>query len=141
LHRRRGGRDRLRWPGAGHPETLTLHDRALCTLAWLRLAQPHQALAVLYRVQRSTISAAVRQVTPLLANREFATPTEVRLHTLADVLACAAAEELTVRLDGTEIRVRRRKANRPGRRAFVSGKRKQNTTKATIASDARSRPM
>jgi len=48
---------------------------------------------------------------------------------------------VNVRLDGTEIQVRRPKANRPGRRAFVSGKRKQNTTKATIASDARSRPM
>jgi len=53
------------------------------------------------------------------------------------VLAYAAAEGLTVRLDGTEIQVRRPKANRPGRRAFVSGKRKQNTIKATIASDAR----
>ena len=141
LHRRRGGRDRLRWPGAGHPQTLTLRDRVLCTLAWLRLALPHQALAVLYGVERSTVSAAVRQITPLLANRGFATPTGVRLHTLADVLAYAAAEGLTVRLDGTEIQVRRPKANRPGRRAFVSGKRKQNTIKATIASDARGRPI
>jgi DDE superfamily endonuclease len=141
LHRRRGGRARHRWPGAGHPETLTLRDRLLCTLAWLRLALPHQALAVLFGVERSTISAAVRQIRPLLANRGFATPTGVRLHTLADVLAHAAAEGLTVRLDGTEIQVRRPKANRPGRRAFVSGKRKQNTIKATIASDARGRPM
>jgi hypothetical protein len=126
---------------AGHPETLTLRDRLLCTLAWLRLALPHQALAVLFGVERSTISAAVRQIRPLLANRGFATPTGVRLHTLADVLAYAAAEGLTVRLDGTEIQVRRPKANRPGRRAFVSGKRKQNTIKATIASDARGSPI
>ncbi|NJC69993.1 hypothetical protein HC031_09760 [Planosporangium thailandense] len=41
LHPRRGGRDRQRWPGAGHPETLTLRDRLLCTLAWLRLGLPH----------------------------------------------------------------------------------------------------
>ncbi|WP_262285538.1 hypothetical protein [Micromonospora sp. MA102] len=27
LYRRRGGRDRRRWPGAGHPETLTLWER------------------------------------------------------------------------------------------------------------------
>jgi len=141
LHRRRGGRDRRRWPGAGHPETLTLRDRLLATLAWLRLALPHQAIAVLYGVDRSTISAAIRQITPLLANRGFATPTGVRLHTLADVFAYAAAEGLTVRLDGTEIQVRRPKANRPGRRAFVSGKKKQNTIKATIASDAEGRPM
>jgi hypothetical protein len=141
LYRRRGGRDRRRWPGAGHPQTLTLRDRVLCTLAWLRLALPHQALAVLYGVERSTISAAVRQIRPLLAGRGFATPTGQRLHTLADVLAYAAAEGLTVRLDGTEIQVRRPKANRPGRRAFVSGKRKQNTIKATVASDAHGRPL
>jgi len=141
LHRRRGGRDRHRWPGAGHPATLTLRDRLLVTLAWLRLALPHQALAVLYGVDRSTVSNAVRQIRPLLAGRGFATPSGQRLHTLADVLAYAAAEGLIVRLDGTEIQVRRPKANRPGRRAFVSGKRRQNTIKATIASDAQGRPM
>src|SRR5262249_41542359 len=69
------------------------------------------------------------------------TPTGVRLHTLADVLAYAAAEGLVVRLDGTEIQVRRPAAHRPGRPAFVSGKKKQNTIKATIASDARGHPM
>lgn len=140
LYRRRGGR-RRRWPGAGHPQTLTLRDRVLVSLAWLRLALPHQALAVWYGVDRSTVSAAIRQITPLLANRGFATPTGVRLHTLADVFAYAAAEGLVVRLDGTEIQVRRPKANRPGRRAFVSGKKKQNTIKATVASDERGRPM
>lgn len=141
LHRRRGGRDRYRWPGAGRPETVTLRDRLLATLAWLRLALPHQAIAVLFGVDRSTISAAIRQIRPLLAGRGYATPTGVRLHTLADVFAYAAAEGLVVRLDGTEIQVRRPKANRPGRRAFVSGKKKQNTIKATIASDANGRPM
>jgi DDE superfamily endonuclease/Helix-turn-helix of DDE superfamily endonuclease len=141
LYHRRGGRDRHRWPGAGHPETLCLRDRLLATLAWLRLALPHEAIAVLYGVDRSTISHAIRQIRPLLANRGYATPTGVRLHTLADVCAYAAAEGLTVRLDGTEIQVRRPKANRPGRRAFVSGKRKQNTIKATIASDAAGRTL
>jgi hypothetical protein len=141
LYRRRGGRDRRRHPGAGRRALLTPRDRLLVTLVWLRLALPHQALAVLYGVDRSTISTAVRQITPLLANRGFATPTGVRLHTLADVLAYAAAEGLVVRLDGTEIQVRRPKAHRPGRRAFVSGKKKQNTIKATIASDARGRPV
>jgi DDE superfamily endonuclease/Helix-turn-helix of DDE superfamily endonuclease len=141
LHSRRGGRDRHRWPGAGHPPTLTLRDRLLVTLAWLRLAMPHEALAVLYGVDRSTVSGAIRQIRPLLANRGFATPTGQRLHTLADVLAYAAAEGLTVRLDGTEIQVRRPRASRPGRRAFVSGKKKQNTIKATIACDADGRPM
>src|SRR5205814_7856402 len=80
LYRRRGGRGRRRYHGAGRRAVLTLRDRVLCTLAWLRLALPHQALAVLYGVDRSTISTAVRQITPLLASRGFATPTGVRLH-------------------------------------------------------------
>jgi hypothetical protein len=140
LHRRRGGH-RRRWPGAGPAAMLSVRDRVLVTLAWLRLALPHEAIAVLYGVDRSTISTAIRQIRPLLANRGFATPAGVRLHTLADVVAYAAAEGLTVRLDGTEIQVRRPKAHRPGRRAFVSGKKKQNTIKATIASDAQGRPL
>lgn len=73
LHQRRGGRQRHRWPGAGHPETLTLRDRLLCTLVWLRLALPHQAIAVLYGVERSMVSKAIAQMRPLLANRGFAT--------------------------------------------------------------------
>src|SRR5262249_29546596 len=48
---------------------------------------------------------------------------------------------LLVRLDGPELQVRRPKAHRPGRRAFMSGKKKQNTIKATVASDAKGRPM
>jgi hypothetical protein len=141
LRHRRGDRDRRRRPGAGHPETLTLRDRLLATLAWLRLALPHQAIALLFGVDRSTISTAIRQIRPLLANRGFATTAGVRLHTLADVCAYAAADGLTVRLDGTEIQVRRPRANRPGRRAFVSGKKKQNTIKATIASDGDGRTL
>ncbi|MFR9779019.1 transposase family protein [Micromonospora sp. MS34] len=92
-------------------------------------------------MDRSTVSSALRQVRPLLANRGFATPTGQRLPTLADALAYAGAEGLTVRLDGTEIQVRRRKANQPGRRACLSGKKKQNPIKATVASDAHGRPM
>ena len=141
LRQRRGDRDRQRWPGAGHPETLTLRDRLLLTLTWLRLALPHQALSLIYGIDRSTVSNAIRQIRPLLANRGFATPTGQRLHTLADVLAYAAAEGVTIRLDGTEIQVRRPQANRPGRRAFVSGKKKQNTIEATIASDGHGRPL
>jgi hypothetical protein len=141
LHHRRGERDRHRWPGAGHPEILTLRDRVLCCPAWLRTGLPHAALAAMYRVDRSTVSAAIRQVRRLLAAPGFATTAGVRLRTLADVFAYAAAEGVTLRLDGTEVQVRRPAANRPGRRAFVSGKKKQNTIKATVASDADGRPL
>lgn len=51
--------------------------------------------------------------------------TGLRLHTLESAFVCATAESVTRRIDGTETQVRRSKAHRPGRRAFVSGKRKQ----------------
>jgi hypothetical protein len=46
-----------------------------------------------------------------------------------------------LRIDGTEVRVRRPRANRPGRRAFVSGKMRQNTKKATVISDEKARTL
>ena len=56
----------------------------------------------------------------------------MRLRTLADVFAYAAARGVELRLDGTEVQVRRPRAGKPGRRAFVSGKKKQNTKKAAV---------
>ena len=104
---------------------------------------PHQALAVMYGVGRSTVSRAIGEVRPLLAARGFAVPGEpgIRLRTLADVFAYAAARGVTIRLDGTEVQVRRPRAGKPGRRAFVSGKKKQNTKKATVITDEKGRTL
>lgn len=71
----------------------------------------------------------------LLAGRGFATPTGVRLHTMADVLAYAQATGFDLCMDGTDIAVRRPRAGRPGRRAFVNGKRRRNTLKTTVICD------
>jgi hypothetical protein len=139
--RERRGHDRLREAGAGPDHELTFTDRVIATLVVLRFQLPHAALALLYKVDRSTITRAVGQIRPLLAARGFAVPGKpgLRLRTLADVFAYAAAEGVELRIDGTEVQVRRPKANRPGRRAFVSGKRKQNTIKGTVISDGRGR--
>lgn len=134
LHQQRG-RPRLRRPGAGARPRLVFTDRLVITLVHLRLGIPHAALAVAYGVDRATITRAIGQIRPLLATRGYATPTGIRLHTLADVFAYAAAEDVTLRIDATEIRVRRPPAHRPGRRAFVSGKMRQNTIKATVISE------
>ncbi len=85
----------------------------------------------------------MQQVRPLLAARGFAVPDHpgVRLRTLADVFADAQAEGVELRIDGTEVAVGRPRAHRPGRRAFVSGKRKQNTIKTTTISDAHGRTL
>jgi len=139
--RRRRGADRRRADGAGRRHELVFTDRVLVTLAVLRLQIPHAALAVMYGVHRSTVTRAVREVRPLLAGRGYATPQGQRLHTLADVFAYAAAHGVKLRLDGSEIQVRRPRAHRPGRRAFVSGKKKQNTIKFTKVCDGRGRTL
>ncbi len=142
LRERRGG-DRKRAVGAGPKQRLVFVDRLLVTLVHLRLGLPHAALAQLYGVDRSTVSAAVREVRPLLAARGFAVPDRpgLRLRTLEDVFAYAEAEGVDLRIDGTEVQVRRPRAGRPGRKAFVSGKKKQNTVKTTTFSDAQGRTL
>ncbi|MEU1215620.1 transposase family protein [Streptomyces sp. NPDC005790] len=46
-----------------------------------------------------------------------------------------------MRLDGTEVQVRRPSAGHYGRKAFVSGKKKQNTIKTTTFSDHHGRTV
>jgi hypothetical protein len=113
----------------------------IATLVVLRFQLPHAALAVLNGVHRCTITRAVGEIRPLLAARGFAVPGQPgpRLRTLADVFAYAAAEGVTPRVDGTEVQVRRPRAGWPGRRAFVPGKKRQNTGKATAVSDGQGR--
>jgi DDE superfamily endonuclease/Helix-turn-helix of DDE superfamily endonuclease len=139
--RARRGRDRVRAEGAGPDHELAFADRVIATLVIVRFQLPHAALAVFYGVHRSTITRAVGEIRPLLAGRGFAVPGKsgLRLRSLADVFAYAAAEGVKLRIDGTEVQVRRPKPGRPGRRAFVSGKKKQNTIKATAIGDGQGR--
>ena len=139
--RKRRGRDRLRAAGAGRDFELVFADQVLVALVVLRTQLPHAALAAMYGVDRSTITRAVRRVRPLIAGRGYATPHGPRLRTLADVFAYAQANQITLRMDGSEIQVRRPRANRPGRRAFVSGKKKMNTIKFTKICDEDGRTL
>ncbi|MGW3661471.1 transposase family protein [Streptomyces sp. NPDC005151] len=140
LHERRGAQ-RQREAGAGPKHDLVFTDRLLVTLVHLRTGLPHAALAELYGTARSTISRAIGEIRPLLAARGFAVPDrpDIRLRTLADVFAYAEAEGIRLRIDGAETQVRRPQANQPGRRAFVSGKKRQNTIKTTTISDGHGR--
>src|SRR6201981_3986106 len=139
----RRGHERKRAAGAGPDHDLPFTDRVIVALVYLRFQLPHAALAELYRVHRSTVTRAIGEVRPLLAARGFAVPGEpgIRLQTLADVFAYAAARGVTLRLDGTEVQVRRPRAGKPGRRAFVSGKKKMNTKKATVITDEKGRTL
>src|SRR5690348_4555102 len=86
-------------PGARRRPRLRFADRVLVTLAHLRPAIPHETLTVAFEVDRSTVTRAIGQIRPLLANRGCALPSGIRLRTLADVVAYAAAEGVTLRLD------------------------------------------
>lgn len=141
-HAARGG-VRKRAEGAGARHQLVFVDRLVATLIHLRHDLPHSALGLLFGVDRSTITRAIGEVRTLLAERGCAVPDSpgLRLRTLPDVFAYAQAEGIELRLDATEIQVRRPPAGRGGRRAFVSGKKKQNTMKATVIADRHGRTL
>ncbi|MDQ0408773.1 hypothetical protein J2S50_007405 [Streptomyces sp. DSM 40167] len=124
----RGGA-RKRAAGAGARHQLVFADRLVATLIHLRHDLPHSVLGLLFGVDRSTVTRAIAEIRTLLAERGCAVPDRpgLRLRTLADVFAYAQAEGVELRLDATEIQVRRPPAGRGGRRVFVSGKKKQNT--------------
>lgn len=135
-HAARGGA-RKRAAGAGARHQLVFVDRLVATLLHLRHDLPHSVLGLLFGVDRSTATRAIAEVHTLLAERGCAVPDRpgLRLRTLTDVSAYAQAENIELRLDATEIQVCRPPAGRGGRRAFVSGRKKQNTMKATVIAD------
>jgi hypothetical protein len=121
-----GGGVRKRAAGAGVRHQLVFVDRLVATLIRLRHDLPHSVLGLLFGVDCSTITRAIAETRALLAERGCAVPDRpgLRLRTLADVFAYAQAEGIELRLDATEIQVRRPPAGRGGRQAFVSGKKK-----------------
>ena len=62
-------------------------DRLLATLVHLRHGVTHDVLACSFGVSRSTITRAVEEVRPLLAERGCTVEGGVRLRTLANVVA------------------------------------------------------
>nr|QIY67809.1 IS5/IS1182 family transposase [Streptomyces sp. RPA4-2] len=141
-HAVRGGA-RKRAEGAGARHQLVFVDRLVATLIHLRHDLPHSVLGLLFGVDRSTVTRAIGEVPTLLAERGCAVPDRpgLRLRTLTDVFAYAQAEGVELRLDATEIQVRFDHRLRGSRRAFVSGKKKQNTMKATVIADWRGRTL
>lgn len=84
---------------------------------------------------RSTITRAVDEVRPLLAERGCSVSLGIRLQTLAQVVDHLGTTGLTGLIDGTEIRVRRPGEGRTDRDKFISGKNKQNAVKSMVVTD------
>jgi len=115
----------------------------LVTLVILRLQLPHQALAVLYGVDRATVTRAVHQIRPLLARRGFAVPDQpgLRLNRLADVFAYAAAQGVELRIDGTEVQVAGHQPTGPGGGRSCRARRSRTPIKTTTISDGQGRTL
>jgi len=132
-------RPRQRAVGAGARHRLVFIDRLLATLVHLRHGVTHDVLACWFGVSRSTITRAVGEVRPLLAERGCTVEGGIRLRSLADVVAHLGASRQLGLLDATEVRVRRPAAHKAGRTRFVSGKARANTVKALVITDAAGR--
>ncbi len=127
--------------GAGAKHRLVFVDRLLATLVHLRHATTHDVLACWFGVDRSTITRAIAEVRPLLAERGCTISPGVRLRTLAEVIDHLGTDGKTGIIDGTEIRVRRPAAGRKDRDKFISGKNKQNAVKTMVVTDGDGRML
>ncbi|MEU8139217.1 transposase family protein [Streptodolium elevatio] len=127
--------------GAGAKHRLVFVDRLLATLVHLRLGTTHDVLACWFGVDRSTVTRAIAEVRPLLAERGCTISPGVRLRNLAEVVDDLGASGKIGIVDGTEIRVRRPAVGRKDRERFISGKSKQNAVKAMVLTDQAGRVL
>ncbi|MGW6485762.1 transposase family protein [Streptomyces sp. NPDC055056] len=127
--------------GAGAKYRLVFVDRLLATLVHLRHGVTHDVLACWFGADRSTITRAIGEVRPLLAERGCTVSPDVRLRSLAEVVDHLGASGTTGIVDGTEIRVRRPAAGRKDRDKFISGKNKQNAVKSMVVTDGQGRVL
>ncbi|MFI6510834.1 transposase family protein [Streptosporangium sp. NPDC050855] len=114
-------------------------DRLLATLAHLRHGVTHDVPACWFGVDRSTVTRAIHQIRPLLAERGCSIAAGRRLRTLADVVSHLGNSGQEAILDATEIRVRRPAAGALERNRFVSGKSRMNAMKTMILTDLQGR--
>ncbi|MEU2510280.1 transposase family protein [Streptomyces sp. NPDC007863] len=98
-------------------------------------------LACWFAVDRSTITRAIGEIRPLLAERGCTISPGVRLRTPAEVIGHLGASGQTGIIDGTEIRVRRPAAGRKDRDVFISEKSKQNAVKTMVLTDQNGRVL
>ncbi|MFH8259210.1 transposase family protein [Streptomyces roseolus] len=121
--------------GAGAKHRLVFVDRLLAALVPLRHGVTHGVPACWCGVDRSTVTRAIGEVRPLLAERGCTVGPDVRLRPLAEAVDHLGAGGKTRVIDGTEIRARRPAVGRKGRDGFLSGENKQNAVRSMEVTD------
>lgn len=129
--------ERRRAIGGGRDFDLSVRDRLLLTVIWLRKYPTHEVLGYLFGVSDSTVGRYIGQILPLLEasgrdTMRLPDPGRKRRRQLDELLQ--DTPELAVVIDTFEQRVQR-----PGQRAeadhYYSGKKKQHTLKSQVAVD------
>ncbi|MET8826241.1 transposase family protein [Streptomyces sp. NPDC004610] len=138
---RLASKPRKRALGAGAKHRLVFIDRLPATLVHLRHGVTHDVPAGWFGVDRSTITRAIGEVRPLLAERGCTVSPDVRLPSLAEVVDHLGASGKTGIVDGTEIPVRRPAAGRKDRDSFISGRNKQNAVRSMVVTDSEGRVL
>jgi hypothetical protein len=137
---RRRGRARRRAAGGGHPFALSFRAQVLLTVVWLRVYPTSPVLGFLFGVSHPTVLRTLARVLPVL---EQAGRDTMRLpgqgehgrrsrRGLPELLA--AIPDLAVIVDTFEQRVQRPRDRATADR-YYSGKKKQHTLKAQVATD------
>ena len=127
--------------GAGAKHRLLFVERLLATLVHLWHGTTHDVLACWFGADRSTITRAIGEVRPLLAERGGTVSPSVRLRTPAEVIDHLGADGKTGIIDGTEIRIQRPAASSKAWDRFISGKNKQNAVKTMVVTDGDGRVL
>jgi hypothetical protein len=132
--------DRQRQRGAGGQFRLSLCDRLLLTLTWLRVYVSYAALGLLFGLDKSNICRNVRMMLPLVQRRTeealLAEGSEEGKEDLETILE--RYPELRAILDATEQRVERPQQDATQKEHY-SGKKKAHTLKTQIVVNAQGR--
>ncbi|MFG2219918.1 MULTISPECIES: transposase family protein [unclassified Streptomyces] len=114
---------------------LVFVGRLPATLVHLRHGRHADVPACWFDVGRSTVTPAIGEVRPLLAERGPTVSLDVRLRTLAEVVDHLGVTGTAGTIDGTEIRVRRPAVGRTHRDSFISGKSERNAVRTAVFTD------
>lgn len=134
-------RPRKRAVEAGAKHRLVFVDRLPATLVHLRHGATHDVPACWFGVDRSTVTRAIGEVRPLLAERGCTISQGLRLRTLAEVIDHLGSSGQTEIIERTEIHVRRPTVGRKDQDKYISEKNKQNAVKAMVLTDTEGRML
>ncbi|MCZ4602681.1 transposase family protein [Streptomyces sp. Lzd4kr] len=134
-------RQRKRAVGAGAKHRVVFVDRLLPALVHLRHGTTHDVPACWFGMDRSTITRAVGEVRPLLAERGCTVSPEVRLRSLAEVVDHLGVTGKAGIIDGPRSESAARPPDARTGTSSSPGKNEQNAVKSMVVTDDEGRVL